>query len=99
MHLPAPGMADQLADEIARIVAGPIDRTRPLWQAYVIDGLHDGRWAQLSKYHHATIDGAAGQLLLQTFTDVDLNTAPPGEAQEWHPALHRAPWTSCDLQT
>ncbi|MDG5485496.1 WS/DGAT/MGAT family O-acyltransferase [Mycolicibacterium gadium] len=86
IHLAAPGMADQLADEIARIVAGPMDRTRPLWEAYVIDGLQDGRWALLSKYHHATIDGAAGQLLLQKFTDVDPNAAPPSDVPAWQPS-------------
>lgn len=55
-----------------------MDRNRPLWEVYVIDGLHSGRWALLTKYHHATIDGAAGQLMLSILTDPDRDAPPPG---------------------
>lgn len=61
LALARPGMVDQLAEQVCRIVGRPMDRTRPLWEVYVIDGLADGRWALLTKYHHATIDGASGQ--------------------------------------
>lgn len=86
LRLASPGMDDQLADEIARVVARPMDRSRPLWEAYVVDGLHDGRWALLGKYHHATIDGAAGQLLLQKFTDTDPAATPSDIEPAWQPA-------------
>lgn len=85
LQLARPGMIDQLAEQIARIVARPMDRKRPLWEAYVIDGLHTGQWALLSKYHHATIDGAAGQLLLRKFTDPDPDAPPPPDAPPWQP--------------
>src|SRR6478609_10488958 len=83
IHLARPGMVDQLADQVSRIVGRPMDRTRPLWEVYVIDGLHSGRWALLTKYHHATIDGAAGQLMLSILTDTDPDAPPPGPGPEW----------------
>src|ERR1700757_3862837 len=85
IHLARPGMVDQLADQVSRIVGRPMDRSRPLWEVYVIDGLYSGRWALLTKYHHATIDGAAGQLLLNILTDTDRNAPPPGPGPSWEP--------------
>ncbi|GAS87761.1 WS/DGAT/MGAT family O-acyltransferase [Mycolicibacterium brisbanense] len=85
IHLARPGMADQLADQVSRIVGRAMDRSRPLWEVYVIDGLHSGRWALLTKYHHATIDGAAGQLMLNIITDTEPDTAPPGPGPAWQP--------------
>ncbi|MGA9360439.1 MAG: wax ester/triacylglycerol synthase family O-acyltransferase [Mycobacterium sp.] len=83
IHLAKPGMVDQLADQVSRIVGRPMDRNRPLWEVYVIDGLHSGRWALLTKYHHATIDGAAGQLMLKILTDPDVDAPPPGGGPPW----------------
>src|SRR6201997_4021688 len=83
--LARPGMVDQLADQVSRIVGRPMDRSRPLWEVYVIDGLYSGRWALLTKYHHATVDGAAGQLLLNILTDTDPNAPPPGPGPSWEP--------------
>lgn len=83
IHLAKPGMVDQLADQVSRIVGRPMDRTRPLWEVYVVDGLHSGRWALLTKYHHATIDGAAGQLMLKILTDPDADAPAPGSGPLW----------------
>ena len=60
MSLAPPGRVDQLGEQVARIVGRPMDRGRPLWEVYVIEGLESGRWALLTKYHHSTIDGASG---------------------------------------
>ncbi len=78
-----PGAADQLAEQVARIVGRKMDRERPLWEAYVIEGLADGRWALLQKTHHATIDGAAGVIMLKLFTDEARDTEWKLEAREW----------------
>ncbi|MDR3664831.1 MAG: wax ester/triacylglycerol synthase family O-acyltransferase [Mycobacterium sp.] len=83
IHLARPGMVDQLADQVARIVGRPMDRKRPLWEVYIIDGLDSGCWAMLTKYHHATIDGAAGQIMLNALTDTEPATAPPGPSADW----------------
>jgi len=74
--LAPPGAADQLGEQVARIVGRHMDRRRPLWEVYVIEGLADGRWAMLSKTHHATIDGAAGVIMLKMMTD-------PAPDAEW----------------
>ena len=80
--LAPPGGADQLTEQVARIVGRRMDRSRPLWEVYVIEGLADGRWALLTKTHHATIDGAAGVILLNMLTDTDPNT-PAAIAVDW----------------
>lgn len=73
LALPEPGNASQLADQVARIVSRPLDRTRPLWELYVIDGMANDRVAMLTKIHHAAIDGMAGVELLTTLLDTDPN--------------------------
>jgi diacylglycerol O-acyltransferase len=69
--LPAPGDERQLAEQIARIVARPLDRARPLWEWYVISGLADGNVGILTKIHHATVDGASGAEMLQLVLDAE----------------------------
>ncbi len=71
LGLPPPGDREQLAEQVARIVARPLDRSRPLWEYYVIEGLADGRIAHLNKIHHATIDGASGAQMLARLLDTD----------------------------
>ncbi len=87
LRLAQPGRPDQLAEQICRIVGRPMDRTRPLWEVYVIDGLEDGSWAMLSKYHHATIDGASGVLMLNLLMDPspEASADVPDETPEWTP--------------
>jgi diacylglycerol O-acyltransferase len=75
--IPPPGNAEQLAEVVARIVARPLDRGRPLWEMYVIEGVDGGRRiAQLTKVHHATIDGASGAKMLATMLDEDPHYRP-----------------------
>ena len=81
--IPPPGAADQLAEQVSRIVGRPMDRSHPLWEVYVIEGLGDGRWALLTKYHHATIDGAAGMILLNMLTDTDPHAPEPEAPEPW----------------
>jgi len=81
--LAPPGAADQLAEQVARIVGRKMDRSRPLWEAYVIEGLADGRWALLQKTHHATIDGASGVIMLRMFTDLARDSVWSYKEQPW----------------
>ncbi|HET7385465.1 MAG TPA: wax ester/triacylglycerol synthase family O-acyltransferase [Nocardioidaceae bacterium] len=70
LALPAPGDRQQLGEQVARIHARQLDRTRPLWEAYVITGLADGLVAFYSKIHHAAIDGVSGAEILEAIMDV-----------------------------
>jgi len=72
--VPAPGSERILADLVAQIAAQPLDRTRPLWELWVVEGLAEGRVALVLKLHHAVADGvSATQLLLQL-----LDASPEG---------------------
>ena len=84
--VPPPGTPEQLSDVVSRIIARPLDRSRPLWELYIIEGVEDGRYiAQLTKIHHATIDGAAGAMMLSAILDVDSEYRPHGQPAEWTP--------------
>lgn len=84
--VPAPGSPEQLAEVVSRIVARPLDRSRPLWELYVIEGVDNGRLiAQLTKIHHAAIDGAAGAQMLAVILDTDRDFRPSGQPTEWEP--------------
>ena len=81
-----PGTEEQLADQVARIIGRPMDRSRPLWEIYVIEGLANGNFAVLIKVHHATIDGASGVELLTVL----LSAQPDPEGRDvvvddWEP--------------
>ena len=82
----APGTPELLADAISRIHARPMDRSKPLWELYVIEGVDGGtKVAQLTKVHHATIDGASGALMLAAILDTTPEGAPPPPTPHWVP--------------
>jgi len=68
--LPRPGSLEQLQELVARIVSRPLDRSKPLWEVYFVEGLADGRVAMLSKSHQALVDGVATVDLGQVLLDV-----------------------------
>lgn len=68
--LPPPGSMAQLDDLVASIVSTQLDRSRPLWEMYLIDGLHDGRAAVLTKVHHSLVDGVSGAGLTAAIMDI-----------------------------
>jgi diacylglycerol O-acyltransferase len=70
LALPSPGTREQLGEQVARIHARQLDRSRPLWETYVITGLEGGRCGFYSKIHHAAIDGVSGSEILETIMDV-----------------------------
>ncbi len=66
--LPAPGDDETLFDFISRTMSTPLDRARPQWESYVIEGLQGGKGAILTKMHHAMVDGVGSVSLLDSFT-------------------------------
>jgi len=70
LALPEPGNERQLFDLAAQFVQDPIDRTRPLWEFLLIDGLPGGRAALIQKMHHTITDGEGGIRLSEQFIDV-----------------------------
>jgi diacylglycerol O-acyltransferase len=72
--LARPGSDAQLAAQVARIHSRPLDRARPLWELYLIEGLESGHSALLSKIHHAVIDGMSGAEIMGVLLDL----APEG---------------------
>src|SRR5215218_11045441 len=82
MALASPGTDQQLADQVARIIARPLDRARPLWEIYVIEGHESGLVAVLTKIHHSVIDGLSGaeiMALLLDLTPEGREVPPPGD--------------------
>jgi diacylglycerol O-acyltransferase / wax synthase len=73
--LPSPGGRRQLADWVQRVLSRPLDRTKPLWELYVVEGLEDGHVATLLKVHHAMVDGLSGMHLAAAI--YDLSPQPP----------------------
>jgi WS/DGAT/MGAT family acyltransferase len=79
VSLPKPGTREQLETLVARLHMILLDRSRPLWQYYVIEGLEGGGFAVYIKMHHAGIDGGAGMAALPVIfaTSPDPEPAPP----------------------
>ena len=95
LALPAPGSREQLGEQVARIHARQLDRSRPLWETYVITGLADGRVAFYSKIHHAAIDGVSGSEILETV--MDLTVEPRDVEPEPEPFVPRPMPTTANL--
>jgi diacylglycerol O-acyltransferase / wax synthase len=76
--LPSPGGMDELAQFVGDVCSRQLDRSKPLWEMHIVEGLEDGRIAMVTKIHHSTIDGVSGaELLAQIF---DLEAEPPPAA-------------------
>jgi WS/DGAT/MGAT family acyltransferase len=84
MVLPKPGTIEQLEALAARLHSMLLDRSRPLWEFYVIEGLADGRIGFYGKVHHAAVDGQAGVAMAQSIFDLTPEpraVKPPREAR------------------
>jgi diacylglycerol O-acyltransferase len=84
--LPSPGSEEQLRALAARIHSQRLDRTKPLWELWLVQGLDDGSFALISKTHHALVDGVAGVDLATVLFDVEPAPPPvPHEGEPWVP--------------
>lgn len=89
--LPQPGGMPELMTLVARLHGTALDRTRPLWEMHLIEGLADGRYAVYTKIHHALADGASAMNLLRRSMSEDPTRT--GMPAPWQPA---APVTATD---
>ena len=82
--LPAPGGPAELRHLMGRIMSQELDRRRPLWEAWIIEGLEGDRWGLISKIHHCMADGVSGTDLLAVMLDREPG-AHPAPADAWIP--------------
>lgn len=82
--VPSPGTDEQLRTLFGRVMSQRLDLERPLWELWLVDGLSDGRWALISKVHHALVDGISGNDLLEMLLDRDPDAVHP-PAEPWTP--------------
>jgi diacylglycerol O-acyltransferase / wax synthase len=82
--LPAPGSDEQLRNLAARIFSQQLDRSKPLWELWLVEGLHDGRFAIVGKSHHALVDGVSGVDITTVLFDLDREPqGPPPSTPPW----------------
>src|ERR1035441_8229727 len=73
--LPAPGDDAAFDRLMGRLMSQPLDRERPLWEGWLVEGLEGGQWALVFKIHHCMVDGIAGVELLTILLDLEADTA------------------------
>ena len=74
--LPAPGGDEQLRNLVGRLMAQRLDRDRPLWEMWMVEGLDDEHWALVSKVHHCMVDGVSGTDLLAVVMETQREPSP-----------------------
>ncbi|MGN6330234.1 MAG: WS/DGAT/MGAT family O-acyltransferase [Motilibacteraceae bacterium] len=94
-----PGGDVELRRLVGRLMSQQLDRGKPLWEAWVVEGLAGDRWALVSKVHHSMVDGIAGTDLLSRVLDTSVDSSArsvgaPLEPAAWHPGapLEPAAW-------
>jgi len=84
--LPAPGSEQQLRELAGRVFSQQLDRDKPLWEIWLVDGLDGDRFAMLSKTHHALVDGISGVDIISVLFDTSPEpAAPPDTGDRWLP--------------
>jgi WS/DGAT/MGAT family acyltransferase len=81
--VPAPGGPRELSALAADLVKMPLDRSRPLWECWIIEGLEGGHLAVLTKVHHAAIDGVSGNEITVAMLQLSPDDEPPPPEEEW----------------
>ncbi|MGQ0831017.1 MAG: wax ester/triacylglycerol synthase family O-acyltransferase [Microthrixaceae bacterium] len=97
--VPAPGTMRQLLDLAAVLANDPFDRTRPLWEFVVVEGLEDGRAAMIQKLHHAITDGEGGVRMSEQFIDLARDATEPIAKRRPPPEPIEASLTETTIET
>ena len=88
--LPPPGDDDQLRTFAARVFSQRLDRSKPLWELWLVDGLEGGRFAVVGKSHHALVDGVSGVDITTVLYDTEREPQDPPDSDEWLPGPGRS---------
>jgi len=91
--LPAPGDDEQLGEQLARLHQRPLDRRRPLWEMYLVQGLEGGRTAMYAKIHHSLIDGVSAAQVVAALLDLEPDPPAAEEEDEWRPEPPPGQWS------
>jgi WS/DGAT/MGAT family acyltransferase len=82
--LAAPGGDEQLRTLVGRVMSQQLDRTKPLWEMWMVEGLESGHWALMSKTHHCMVDGVSGTDLLTVVLDQERDPVR-NTVDDWQP--------------
>jgi diacylglycerol O-acyltransferase / wax synthase len=83
---PSPGTEEQLSEIVGDIASRPLDRSRPLWEVWIVEGLENGYTASVAKMHHCTIDGVSGANFMVHFFDLEPEgSEKPAVEEDWRP--------------
>ena len=82
--LPPPGGDEELRSLVARVMSQQLDRGKPLWEMWIIEGLSEGRWGLITKLHHCMVDGVSGTELMAVILDSERDPELPAP-DDWHP--------------
>ncbi len=83
--LPSPGSEEQLQILAARIFSQRLDRTKPVWEMWLVDGVEDGRFAIIAKTHHCLVDGVSGVDITTVLFDLDREPTQATAPEPWLP--------------
>lgn len=84
-RLAAPGTMQQLADLVGKFASTPLDRSKPLWEMLIVQGLEGGKIALVTKLHHCMMDGASGASQMASFLDIEPGVPELPVPAPWHP--------------
>ena len=83
--LPAPGSEEQLRTLAARVFSQRLDRSKPVWEMWLVDGLEGGRFGIVAKTHHCLVDGVSGVDITTVLFDAQREAPDMPPPQPWHP--------------
>ena len=83
--LPQPGGMAELAELVGDVMGRRLDRQRPLWELYLVEGLEGGRLALVTKAHHAAVDGVSGMEMTSAILQLSPEQEPPEPVRDWQP--------------
>jgi diacylglycerol O-acyltransferase len=82
--LPPPGGDSELRNLVGRVMSQQLDRSKPLWEMWIVEGLSEARWGFITKVHHCMVDGVSGAELLAVILDSERDPELP-VPENWHP--------------